>query len=514
MSLGYTPGRFTDPEIAFEPFKAQIDKCFEFLDVQDTYALITMNRQITLSANAQVGGGASTFLELYETAMSNKIYQLQPEDISTVNLVALLDKTFGWMYENLKGYETRWLYIDWNGVKNPRLLAAVFYLSSIRSESDGWLTTQSIRQNIADIAFEGGVRLAELEIELTLIEQAKRGVRLVHQLPKMAREIHHYRLDSPRLEMIERQGGVDGLLDKGVDGLKFCESLVSDLDHANLRHFVKMYELLDGLIVRLKFEDKISESQIHKLMNRVLPKLVKSLGKQTNGGRYTKGCPEMVNALMSYVGVDQDLESYIILGAASGRREAFQRLKLDTVLSRVAFRKRQRTSKPFDAHPDIIQILGVEGFYSQAELHRLNPVRGLLWRLVYALEEVAKQSTEEPEYAVNLKASRELLESAEPMTSAMTRLGFYLRALSPYAPATMSEASFIYMSFLSLDQPIAWHPDLAAHLKRAAFRKALREIMTVEHHMPIIKNLGVESFFGAREINLMKGAHLTDALGL
>lgn len=514
MSVGYTPGRFTDPEIAFAPFKAQIDKCFEFLDAQDTYTLITMNRQITLSANAQVGGSASTFLELYETAMSHKIYQLQPEDISTVNLVALLDKTFGWMYENLKGHDTRWLYIDWNGVKNPRLLAAVFYLSSLRSESDGWITRHSIRQNIADIAFEGGERLAELVAELTLIEEAKRGVRLVHQLPKMAREIHHYRLDSSRLEMIERQGGVDGLLEKGVDGLQFCESLVSDLDHANLCHFVKMHEMLDRLIVRLKFEDKISEGQIHKLMNRVSLKLVKSLGKQANEGRHIKGCPEMVSALMPYVGADQALESYVILGTVSGRREDFQRLKLDTVLSRVAFRKRQRTSQPFDAHPDIIQILGAESFYSPAELHRLNPVRGLLWRLVYALEEVAKQSSDEPEYAVNLKASRELLETAEPMMSILTRLGYYLKALSPYAPVTMSEASFIYMSYLSLDQPIVWSPSLAANLNRIAFRKALREIITVEHHLPIIKNLGVESFFSAREINLMKGAHLSDALGL
>lgn len=106
MHPGYTPGQINDPETAFAPFKAKVDKCFEILDAQDTYTLITMNRQITLSANAQVGGGGTKFLELYETAMSNKIYQLKPDDISTVNLVHLLDQTFGWMNEHLKGYSS------------------------------------------------------------------------------------------------------------------------------------------------------------------------------------------------------------------------------------------------------------------------------------------------------------------------------------------------------------------------------------------------------------------------
>jgi hypothetical protein len=46
------------------------------------------------------------------------------------------------------------------------------------------------------------------------------------------------------------------------------------------------------------------------------------------------------------------------------------------------------------------------------------------------------------------------------------------------------------------------------------FKKALREICDIEYHLQIVKDLGVQSFFNAREINLMKGAVLNSALGL
>lgn len=78
----------------------------------------------------------------------------------------------------------------------------------------------------------------------------------------------------------------------------------------------------------------------------------------------------------------------------------------------------------------------------------------------------------------------------------------------------MSEGSFIYMSHANKDQPTAWPSKLSEHFNRGEFRKALREILAVEYHLQIIKDLGVESFFSPREINLMKGARLSDALGL
>jgi hypothetical protein len=515
VPIGATPG-LRDPQVEFQPYKEQIDKCFEVLDAEDRRKLIALSQQIALGAHARAQASGSTvgFHELYETLMSTKIFRLEPKDIGTLDLLHLLEQTFGCINDNLKGQDRIWLYLDWSVVKNPRLLAAVFYLSTQKPGPDHWITTQSIRENIACMAFEGGERLAELEVELKLIEEAKRGVRLVKQLPKMGLEFHHYRIDDRKLAMIERHGGVPGMLEKGVDGLQFCNSLVSDLDHANPGRFLRMHEVLGEVIARLRFEDKISEEQGHTLKNRTLSKLLTLLGKQPARGRHAKGWSAMVAALMPYAGSKLDLEDYMVLGTVSGQPEVFRDLKLDTVLNRPAFRKRHRSSSPFKPHDDIIQILGVESFYSQAEVHRLNPFRGVLWRLVLALEEAAAQSSVVPAYAEDLKGARELLASTESLVSIIVRLNNYTKALSPYAPATLGEASFIYLSHVNRDQPTAWPPGLCEQFDRAEFRKTLRAIMAVEHHLPIIKDLGVESFFGPREINRMKGAHLSDALGL
>lgn len=513
MRIGATFG-FDDPQAAFEPYKVVIDKCFEVLDVEDRYRLTTMSRAIALSVQSQGSGTASSIHELYQNLMSNKIVRLKPEDIGTLDLLHLLEQTFGWVNANLKGHDRVWLHLDWSVVNNRNLLAAVFYLSTLKPAPDHWITTHSIRDKIGCIAFEGGDCLAELEAELKLIEGAKRGVRLVNQLPKMGREFHHYRIDERKLALIERHGGVSGLLEKGVDGLQFCKSLVGDLDHANMGHFLNMHEVLEEMIVRLRFEDKISEEQAQQLKSRTLGKLRTLLEKQPARGRHTKGCSAMVKVLMPYAGSKLDLEGYMVLGTVSGQPEVFKGLKLDSVLDRLAFRKRHRTSSPFKPHTDIIQILGVESFYSQAELHRLNPFRGMLWRLVMALEEVAAQSSVVPAYEEDLKSARELLESTEPLMSIIVRLNNYTKALSQFAPATLSEASFIYLSHLNKDRPTGWPTGLSERFNRGQFRKTLRAIMGVEHHLQIIKDLGVESFFSPKEINLMKGAMLSDALGL
>jgi hypothetical protein len=513
VRVGATSG-FDDPQAAFQPYKTVIDKCFEVLDVEDRYRLTAMSRAIALSVHSHGSGPASNIHELYEKLMSSKILQLQAEDIGTLDLLHLLEQTFGWVNANLKGHDRVWLYVAWSEVKNQNLLAAVFYLSTQKPAPDHWITTHSIRDKIGCIAFEGGERLAELEAELKLIEEAKRGVSLVNQLPKMGREFHHYRIDEGKLAMVERHGGVPALLEKGIDGHQFCKSLVGDLDHANLGHFLNMHEMLEEMIVRLRFEDKISEEQVHTLKNRTLSKLRKLLEKQPARGRHAKGCSTMVKALMPCAETNIDLEGYMVLGTVSGEPEVFKGLKLDTVLDRLAFRKRHRSSSPFKPHTDIIQILGVESFYSQAELHNLNPFRGVLWQLVLALEEGAAQSSVVPAYAADLKAAREVLESTEPLTSIIVRLNNYTKALSPYAPATLSEASFIYLSHVNKDRPTAWPLGLSERFNRGEFRKTLRAIMAVEHHLQIVKDLGVESFFSPREINLMKGAMLSDALGL
>jgi hypothetical protein len=501
-------------EAAFEPFRAQIDACFEFMDKESVHNLILISRVISSQA-IDLGDvrHATEFFLQFSNYLSSAVAKLDEGDIATVDLIAVLDKVFGWINQSCPKDGLCYLWISWPSVTNINLLSAAFHFAANNSK---WVMQRSVQGAIACIAFEGGERLGRLVTELERIEQVYPKTKLVSCMPAMASDIFKFPVTRQTLAMFERCGGIEALVSRKVDLVLASEAVLGLLNNPELEIRAKAYPLLNQLWAHLQAEGSLSESRLSGQKNAALKRMLSTLGKKSPLVRTNEPFANMIRSLIPYASADIGVEGFVIMGSVCQQPELFWPLKLHTTLNRVEFRKRMRIGKPFEAPNDVIHVLGVESFYTPGELHKMTGVRGVLMELVGALEAL-RQTQGRAEYDVELLIARASLETVETSVTKVTkqvRLQDHLLNLSPYVPANLSERAFIYLSWLNLAKPPVWPANLVNTFNKTVFKKALREICDIEYHLQIVKDLGVQSFFNAREINLMKGAVLNSALGL